>query len=110
MEFLQIKKIYLFSENIIQLITVFVKLLINLLQEPEGGEFNPPKEENSKHLDSLENITITRTPKPPKEISNTKNLEIFNHQRWNRILQEYVTTEGKVNYKSIKNILIHFSY
>lgn len=41
---------------------------------------------------------IPLPPKPPKQIEDAT----FSHSRWNKFLQQFVTEEGKINYKKIR--------
>jgi len=52
----------------------------------------------------VEEVVETQIPEPPKPPEPVKGYpEVFNHTRWNKLLQEYVTETGNVDYKSIKN-------
>ncbi len=45
--------------------------------------------------------TITKIPLPPKPPKQTKN-STFDHKRWTKLLQQFVTEDGKVNYQKIR--------
>jgi len=59
-------------------------------------------------------VSICKTRKVSKEITKTEtstinkthitnSTEIFNHDKWNTLLQKYVSDLGRVNYKKLKN-------
>ncbi|WP_241695436.1 DUF547 domain-containing protein [Winogradskyella litoriviva] len=58
-----------------------------------------PESKNETLVDTEVDL-IPLPPKPPKQLSNFK--EVI-HNRWNTILQKHVSESGNVDYKAIKN-------
>ncbi|WP_346880987.1 DUF547 domain-containing protein [uncultured Algibacter sp.] len=60
------------------------------IQEPVTKTLETPKPNN---LDKTGDINVA---------TNTKSLEAFNHDAWNRLLQTHVSNQGNVDYKGFK--------
>ena len=77
-------------------------------EKPQGGEFTPPKEDDSK-VETPKVVEVN--PSETMETSNKNenlspkddmNLEAFNHNDFNTLLEMYVSNQGNVNYKGFK--------
>lgn len=68
----------------------------NEIVEIVKTETHKPEDEPKQ---AIENQTLPLPPKPPKQIEN-QNTSI--HKRWDTILKEFVSSDGKVDYLGIK--------
>ncbi|WP_299120122.1 DUF547 domain-containing protein [uncultured Winogradskyella sp.] len=66
----------------------------DVVETPKISELPQPPQETE-----MEETTLPLPPKPPKQIEEST----FNHSRWNKLLQQFVSENGNVDYKKIRD-------